>query len=115
LTLQGRAIVAASKRFGDGKTLPFTPCKRGFIPVVGGTPMLACHLHNSFRQKRFKKEKCVFRKGEFDLRYFWNQGDQDQAISVKNELGYEISAKKEPVGDCVQSMPIAATTALNDA
>ena len=32
-TPQGRAIVAATERWGSGGTLPFTPCKRGYIPV----------------------------------------------------------------------------------
>jgi len=34
MTLQGRAIKKASIDFGDGRTLPFAPCKRGYVPLV---------------------------------------------------------------------------------
>jgi hypothetical protein len=71
LTLQGKAIRQASIDFGDGRTLPFSPCKNGFIPLVNGHPMFACLLHDNYRRKRFKKEGDVFRKGEVDLYVFW--------------------------------------------
>ena len=32
MTPQGIAIQDVSSRFGNGQTLPFTPCKRGYIP-----------------------------------------------------------------------------------
>jgi len=34
LTIQGRAIKEASMKFGDGNTLPFTPCKKGYKPYL---------------------------------------------------------------------------------
>jgi hypothetical protein len=84
LTPQGRAIAAASRRFGNGETLPFTPCKRGYIPVVGVVAsgdaseqpraMFACHLHDRFRRRRYLTEKSTFRPGEVDLSLFWEQG-----------------------------------------
>jgi hypothetical protein len=74
LTLQGRAIQDASRRFGDGSTLPFTPCKRGFVPMIQGKPMFACRLHHEQRYKRFMKEGETFRPGEVDLNVFWGAG-----------------------------------------
>mmetsp|Transcript_7189 Transcript_7189/g.17525 ORF Transcript_7189/g.17525 Transcript_7189/m.17525 type:complete len:151 (+) Transcript_7189:298-750(+) len=38
MTLQGRAIKRAAIDFGDGKTLPFAPCKRGYAPWVEVRP-----------------------------------------------------------------------------
>lgn len=58
-------------RFGDGETLPFTPCKKGFIPVVEDKPVYACPLHDTARRKRVKKENETFRSGEVDLNIFW--------------------------------------------
>ena len=71
LTPQGRAIQNAAIQFGDGETLPFTPCKKGYIPVVDETRMYACPLHTKERQKRVKRENNRFRKGEIDLNTFW--------------------------------------------
>lgn len=34
MTLQGKAIKKAAIDFGDGRTLPFAPCKRGYVPLV---------------------------------------------------------------------------------
>jgi hypothetical protein len=76
LTPQGRAIRQASIRFGNGATLPFTPCKRGYIPVVDGhKTMVACSLHDAARRTRLEKNDggVNFRKGEVDLTYFWNR------------------------------------------
>lgn len=83
LTPQGRAIVAAAQRFGDGATLPFTPCKKGFIPVVNGRRMYACFHHDRFRRKRVAKENGVFRDGEADLNELWQR---EELRLAKNEL-----------------------------
>lgn len=73
LTPQGRAIRDASIRFGDGTTLPFTPCKKGYAPIVEGKRFYACPLHDKERRKRVRKEKGVFRMGEVDLNLFWQR------------------------------------------
>jgi hypothetical protein len=73
LTPQGRAIQEAGIIFGDGATLPFTPCKKGYIPVANGRNMFACPLHNESRHKRVAKEGGIFRKGEVDLNEFWSR------------------------------------------
>jgi len=64
MTLQGRAIRQASVRFGDGTTLPFTPCKTGYQPYGNGVPMLACPRHDAMRKERVRKEGGRFRNGE---------------------------------------------------
>lgn len=61
----------AALRFGDGATLPFTPCKKGYQPFAGSKPMYACPLHDKERRKRVQKDSGVFRKGEVDLNMFW--------------------------------------------
>lgn len=73
------AIQAAADKFGNGQTLPFTPCKRGYIPIVKGERKYACHLHNDLRKARVcisdggkELQKLQFRSGEKDLRDFWN-------------------------------------------
>jgi hypothetical protein len=74
MTPQGRAIKKAAMDFGDGKSLPFTPCKKGYIPMVNGKRMVACPLHNKARTKRLEKEKDQFRKGEVDLEEtYWSK------------------------------------------
>jgi hypothetical protein len=72
--MQEAAIV-----FGDGATLPFTPCKKGYTPVTNGRNMFACPLHNESRQKRVAKEGGIFRNGEVDLNEFWSR--------IKNSVG----------------------------
>lgn len=71
-TPQATAIRRAAVKFGNGETLPFTPCKKGYIPVIDGTRkrMYACPLHNKERERRVKR--VGFRKGEFDLALFWD-------------------------------------------
>ena len=82
-TAQGRAILQASMDFGDGKTLPFTPCKKGFIPLVGETKMFACPLHNKARERRFHKENGKFRPAEVDLdSVFWSKKRE----SIQNDV-----------------------------
>lgn len=76
MTPQGRAIKQAAVDFGNGRTLPFTPCKKGFIPVVGNERKVACPLHNIAREKRLAKEQGKFRKGEIDLNFFWSKHEK---------------------------------------
>lgn len=81
-TPQGRAIQEATKLFGDGETLPFTPCKRGYQPVVNGLPMYACSHHHQERKKRFQsKTKLGYRLGEAKLEQFWRLPDEIDKIS----------------------------------
>jgi hypothetical protein len=81
-TLQGQAIRQAAIDFGDGRTLPFTPCKKGYQPVVKGQRMVACSLHNAHRQKRLNKEKGQRRDAEADPQeLFWskfNVGEEER-------------------------------------
>jgi hypothetical protein len=56
-TAQGKAIAKAAQKFGDGKTLPFPPCKRYYNPYLeeeNGVKkeMYACRLHHELRKKR---------------------------------------------------------------
>lgn len=91
LTLQGKAIVRAAETFGDGRTLPFTPCKKGYIPVakivdkktgsVTFQRRYACPLHDDARRQRCNKNKNdsrpSFRSGEVNLTLFWERYDKD--------------------------------------
>lgn len=87
LTAQGRAIREASSRFGDGATLPFTPCKRGYLPFNSdGERMVACSLHHAQRWKRLldKNGKFSFRKGEVNLNdAFWQDSTQSGNTTVQ--------------------------------
>lgn len=73
-TLQGQAIQAATREFGNGgRTLPFTPCKRGYQPILNGVKMYACHFHHRDRLRRFlSKQAQGYRPGEARLDTFWN-------------------------------------------
>ena len=74
MTVQGRAIKQAAIDFGDGRTLPFTPCKKGYAPVVDGVQKVACSLHEEARRKRLSRESEQRRKGEVDpMATFWCQ------------------------------------------
>ena len=92
MTPQGRAVHDATTKFGDGKTLPFTPCKKGYIPfhVKTGERLCACLYHNKARRKRLirKKGLFAFRAGEVDLRIFWNYCDRtdpsDKTVPTAN-------------------------------
>lgn len=84
LTLQGRAIKEAAEKFGDGKTLCFTPCKKGYIPKIDGVRMCACPLHHKKRFRRIKKEGGNFRSGEMDLNAFW---EADECSSLAETSG----------------------------
>jgi hypothetical protein len=87
LTPQGRAIQEAAVKFGDGKSLPFPPCKRYYNPysVCKTTgrrrKMYACRLHNELRMKRVSKEGR-WRDGEKQLDWFWNDDESDDANDV---------------------------------
>ena len=76
-TPQGRAIKDASMKFGDGQTLPFTPCKKGYIPLVAGMKMYACPLHTKQRERRVKREGGRYRRGEFPLNRFWDNDNEE--------------------------------------
>lgn len=80
LTPQGKAIKQAACMFGDGDTLCFTPCKKGYRPIINGEKMYACPLHHQQRKKRVMKEGGTFRSGEVDLNLFWD-GKQQAARS----------------------------------
>ena len=93
------AIQAAADKFGNGKTLPFTPCKRGYIPTVKGERKYGCHLHHDMRKARVCKnvgdkelEKLQFRSGEKDLRGFWTTGKIESLVVTKK-------SKKEKVNE----------------
>ena len=71
---------AVVQNFGDGKTLPFTPCKKGYQPQQqGATRMYACPKHHVQRKKRVEKEG--WREGEVDLSIFW----KNDGVVVKKE------------------------------
>lgn len=74
MTAQGRSIFNAAIRFGDGRTLPFPPCKRYYNPygvdeMGNRMKMYACRLHHELRKKRVMKEG--WRDGEKRLDDFW--------------------------------------------
>lgn len=76
LTAQGIAIKKAAIDFGDGNTLPFCPCKRGYQPInTDGKKVYACHLHNNARIKRLKKENWLHREGEMNPSLFFGCED----------------------------------------
>ena len=79
-------------RFGDGATLPFTPCKKGYKPIIDGKRFYACPLHDKARRKRVQKENGVFRKGEVDLNIFW-QRDGNRSV-----LPEKTSSSRERIG-----------------
>jgi hypothetical protein len=77
MTPQGRRVKQAAIDFGDGKTLPFTPCKKGYAPIVNGERKVACSIHNKERIKRLQKEGWDFRKGEVNLQeIFWSKAEE---------------------------------------
>ena len=106
----------AAWRFGDGATLPFTPCKKGYKPwstttntTIAPTTssssteinnkslperMYACPLHDQERRKRVAQEGGKFRQGEVDLeRLFWQKG---QACSLDAaSTTQELSSKEK--------------------
>jgi hypothetical protein len=112
LTLQGRAIRQASIRFGDGRTLPFTPCKKGYIPVVvrpsdidkrstTTTPadvkfMYACPLHDKARRQRVSSEGGKFRVGEVNLNEMWSLSEKkNKEVKPTPSRAVSFNQKKE--------------------
>merc|ERR1719162_57820 len=93
LTPQGIAIKDVAVRFGNGKTMPYSPCKRGYIAIVRGEKMYACTLHNESRMKRIRHEGCVFRSGERDLNDLWNKDLEVDDTSFKRKNG-DLGAEK---------------------
>lgn len=85
MTPQGMAIRDASIRFGNGRTLPFTPCKKGFIPYADGERKYACPLHNKERRKRVLAVGGSFRKGELDLHAFWKRHETTKEALEEDE------------------------------
>lgn len=89
MTAQGKAIVKAAEKFGDGKTLPFPPCKRYYNPYleIDGvkTRMYACRLHHGLRKKRVIKEKGVWRNGEKRLDEFWSDDESNGGLDKKTK------------------------------
>ena len=85
LTAQGKAIRNAVIVFaGEGEgTLPFSCCKRGFIPFVDGERKYACHLHDQSRKKRVLKEG--YGAKEVNLGQIWTacKCDKDHAKQVE--------------------------------
>ena len=104
LTPQGKAIHQAAVPFGDGQTLPFSPCKRGFIPIVDGERKYAYHLHHEERMRRVNKESEMFRPGEMVLSKFWYRtysSSHDTVRPCKEEMQKEESiAKKAKLSKC---------------
>ena len=84
MTPQGWAIKEVSIKFGDGRTLPFTPCKKGYIPAVRAEKRYACPLHHKQRLRRVTNEGGVFRTGEMDLEYFWKEDTDSVVDGVEN-------------------------------
>ena len=85
MTPQGRAIRDASVRFGDGRTLPFTPCKKGFIPFVHGERKFACPLHNKERRRRVMSAGGAFREGELDLHILWKRYEAETVATESHD------------------------------
>lgn len=97
-TPQGVAIRDVSVKFGDGETLPYAPCKKGYYPLVDGVKMYACRLHNAKRKKRITREFNTFRLGETPLDKFWSgtaaeedSGDDSEDDEDNDEGGEETS------------------------
>jgi len=79
VTAQGKAIHEAAVKFGDGKTLPFAPCKRYYNPWGSDGDgsrirMYGCRLHSDLREKRVRSEG--YRAGEKNLEKFWGEDMQ---------------------------------------
>jgi hypothetical protein len=89
MTQQGRAIKTATCKFGDGKTLPYTPCKKGYIPFhkTTGQRLYACTYHNKARRKRLlQKNMITFRSGEVDLNICWNRESSGIDGALKSSI-----------------------------
>jgi len=130
MTPQGRAIKQVSIDFGDGRTLPFAPCKRGYIPVKevrssgsssgdgddGATDqlqkeykrMVACSIHEKFRRKRLARDKGKPRGGEADPnKLFWSQSDTATPTEPENRADAVVKPKADKA-----TLPTCATKLL---
>lgn len=99
MTPQGRAIKQAAVDFGNGQTLPFTPCKKGYIPIVNGQHRVACPLHNEARKARLAKENGEFRKGEVNLQIFWfkqSKDSKDGTLKAESAKDEQVEVKEFP-------------------
>jgi hypothetical protein len=87
-------------KFGNGKTLPYTPCKKGYTPfqMTTGERLYACMYHNKARCKRLVVDSTiVLRMGEFDYNSFENIrcGILDSGIDVVDDANQSsVSIKK---------------------
>jgi hypothetical protein len=110
ITNQGRAIKRVSTKFGDGKTLPFTPCKRGYMPIKKKVDnnnndsndqeqqqhdtvfMVACSFHEKLRRKRLLKENGLLRGGEAHVNeLFWRTA----ALVKKSKKSKKVNTAKK--------------------
>jgi len=111
MTPQGRAMKEVCIQFGDGKTLPFTPCKRGYLPMKGEKEikevenasgkqqqqkrqkqnneiihMVACSFHEKLRRKRLQKENNILRWGEVNVNeLFWSNSSSSSSSSSQQQ------------------------------
>lgn len=88
---KGRAIRNATFQFGNGETLPYTPCKKGYIPIVHGERKYACSLHNKKRHQRLVQENGIFRVGEVHLNILW-----ERASVKETETERQTSTQNQP-------------------
>lgn len=102
-TPQGMAIKEAATKFGDGKTLPFLPCKRFYNPygvdkdTGKRVRMYACRLHHEKRLRRVMKEGGKWRGGEKPLDFFWSEYDEESDGLGERKNYRNVGG----VGDCV--------------
>jgi hypothetical protein len=80
LTPQGVAIKQAAMIFGNGATLNYPPCKKGYLPIVKNKRMYACWIHHEKRKQRFEREGRKWRDDEQPLSIFWSS-----ALDKKDE------------------------------
>lgn len=94
MTPQGRAIHETTTKFGNGKTLPFTPCKKGYQPYhkISGERLYACMHHNKARRRRLLRNNAlVHRNGEVDFNRFemkdvYTESQNRKADSEMNDM-----------------------------
>jgi hypothetical protein len=112
MTPQGKAIKKAALDFGNGKSLPFTPCKKGYAPMANKKRMVACPLHNKARTKRLEKEKGRFRKGEVDLdETYWSQVAGTESKVLKEDLSLQCTENEiESTAECAIGSKKLTTT-----
>ena len=114
MTPQGRAIKEASIRFGNGQTLPFTPCKKGFVPHVAGQRRYACPLHNQARQKRVLAANGRFRPGELNLETLWQRHEKDVDDGSLPRNKQQEDDEDAPTGTSSSSSSVKDSTQAKD-